>query len=228
MRFLWRFASMGLLLASTMPVWGQMPKKTQDFPRFKVVNGLMDKDRLPVGGASVCLIDRPGCFKMPDWAVDHSTVVYQFGLNPRVERLKLKGGGSLVFFSATYSGGGSGLAERLAVLRYEGNGNVVNLLPNHYVTDQSDRTMWNLPEISDFPVLVTADASWDMDAGETHFAWHRYDIKVFRFDPKSGRYGEVISYRTAKKYAGLDDASVIRVLGPERDEILRRLRAMRF
>jgi hypothetical protein len=152
-----------------------------------------------------------------------SSVVYDYGLNPHSERLSLRDGGSIILFSAQFSGGGSGTLDSLAVLRYE-NGKIVNLLPFVGVSNQNDHAMWHVPEASNFPVLVTADFYW-MD-GETHFARHFYTVSAYRFDAQKDQYIKVFSYRTSKKYASLDEVDQVHVLGPERENILRRLGSM--
>jgi hypothetical protein len=160
---------------------------------------------------------------MPSHTTDgHNGVTYEFGLNPRSERLSLPGGRSWVFFLSTFSGGGSGTLERLAVLRYErdGGGKIVNLMPFVAVTNVSDRAMWTVPSASEYPILVKADFIWG--EGEVHFGEHYYTVEAWRFDPGVGQYAKAFSYRTTRKYDGGDSAPV-RVLAPERQEILRRL-----
>jgi len=198
-------------------------KSVPEFPRFRLVKGAVDADDLPTSGAKLCLLDRVDvCYQMPSNAGSSSgSVRYDYGLDPRAERLPLKGGGSLVFFSAQFSGGGSGTLDSLAVLRYESSGRIINLLPFVGVTNQSERAMWSIPEASSFPVLVTADFDWT--TGETHFARHFYTVSAYRFDRLQDRYIKVFSYRTLKKYASLDELDQVHVLDPERGEILRRL-----
>ena len=82
--------------------------------------------------------------------------------------------------------------------------------------------MWNVPEASSFPILVTADFDWEMNK-ETHFSKHFYIVSAYRFDAQSGQYVEAFSYRTSEKYPGLDEVDRVHVLAPERTEILRRL-----
>jgi hypothetical protein len=91
------------------------------------------------------------------------------------------------------------------------------------VTNQSQRQMWSLPEVSSYPVLLTVDFHWDFAANETHFARHFYEVTAYRYEPSRDCYVETFTYVTKKKYPGLDETDRIRVLGPERDEILRRL-----
>ncbi|WP_157466730.1 hypothetical protein [Edaphobacter aggregans] len=158
-------------------------------------------------------------------ASGESTVVYQFGLDPRSERLPLADGGSWAFFTGTFSGGGSGTLERLAVLRFEWDadaGKIVNLLPFMAVTNASDRAMWTVPSASPYPILVRADFIWG--DGETHFGQHYYTVEVWRFEPQSDQYVKAFSYRTKRKYDG-GDSKPVHVLSPERQEIERRLDA---
>jgi hypothetical protein len=66
------------------------------------------------------------------------SAVYNYGLDPRSERLSLNSGGSFVFFSAQFSGGGSGTLDSPSILEYESGGKIVNLLPFVGVTNQSE------------------------------------------------------------------------------------------
>jgi hypothetical protein len=210
--------SMSAVRSQTLP-----PSPVAEFPHFKLIEGKVDADGLPISGARLCLLkpaDR--CYLMPsNTGYSSGSVVYNYGLHPRSERLSFKAGGSLVFFSAQFSGGGSGTLDSLAILRYDDGGKIVNLLPFVGVTNQSDRAVWNVPEASSFPILVTADFYW-ME-GETHFSKHFYTVKAYRFDAQSDRYTQAFSYRTSKKYSGLDDVGQVHILEPEREEILRRL-----
>jgi hypothetical protein len=152
--------------------------QTMDFPSFKVLPGETDADGLPTSGAKLCLLKpSEACFQMPSSKAEASdSVVYEFGLDPVSQRLPLPRGGSLVFFSAQFSGGGSGTLDSLAILRYELHGNIVNLMPFVGVTNQSDRAVWQIASVSNFPILATADFYWT--DGETHFSDHKYQNTV--------------------------------------------------
>jgi hypothetical protein len=201
--------------------------RAESFPPFKVTEGQMDADGPPTSGAKLCALGkRQSCFQMPSRVADGSgNVTYEFGLDPRSERLPLAGGGSWVFFSAMFSAGGSGTLTRLAVLRYESqgvSGRIVDLLPFVGVTNVSEHAMWTVPNASLYPVLVDADFVWT--EGESHFGSHFFRVEAWRFVPKEDRYARAFSYRTSRKYGG-GDAAPVRVLGPERGEILRRLKS---
>lgn len=220
-----------LLICLHEAAWGQQttPSSTGSFPRFTLAKGQLDADGFPISGAKLCVLGRRDiCYQMPSHTLPGPrTVTYDFGLDPRSERLTLAGGGSWVFFSATFSAGGSGTLERLAVLRYEEDGGrkrIVNLMPFVGATNVSDRAMWTVPSASEYPILVEADFIWG--EGESHFSEHYYTVGAWCFDPKIDRYAKALSYRTAKKYDGGDSATV-RVLAPERQEILRRLESIR-
>ena len=150
-------------------------------------------------------------------------VTYNYGLEPRAQRLKAGRDGSVVLFSATFSGGGSGSLESLSLLRCGSDGRILNLLPFIALSEQSDHAAWQLPEISKYPILVTADYDWTK--GETHFARHYYEVSAYELDPGTDRYVRLFRYRTALKYASLDEADTIHVIEPERSNILHRLEA---
>jgi hypothetical protein len=221
------FAFSVALLVSHASAFGQNINTTaaKTFPRFTVSEGQLDQDGFPISGAKLCLVvSKDSCYQMPSHASDGSgRVTYEFGLEPHSKILPLTTGGSWAFFSATFSGGGSGTLTRLAVLRYEyedGLGRFTNLLPYVELTNVSEHAMWTIPSASPYPVLVHADFIWGN--GETHFAPHYYTVEVWRFDTATDRYSKAVSYRTSKKYEGGDSGS-ISVLGPERAEILRRI-----
>ena len=222
MRIKWTVV-LGILvvLAASALANGQVSvaPRSQPFPHFMQKEGKLDGDGFPTSGATLCVESRPAlCFKMPPKQQDKD-LTYEFGLEPHSERLPLADGGSWVFFTAMFSGGGSGTLTRFAVLRYASAGKIENLLPWVAVTNVSQYAMWNLPEASSYPVLVLADFVWGK--GESHFAWHFYTVSAWKFDPKIGHYSEAFEYRTARKYSG-GDSDRIRVLGPERQEIIRR------
>ena len=190
------------------------------FPRFTVRLGHLDSDKEPTFGAELCLLEsRDHCFQMP--ASGNGDMVFEYGLEPLSERLPLIGGGSWIFFSSMFSGGGSGTLTRLAILRYDStNGHITNLLPYVAVTNVSERAMWNIPGASQYPILVDADFIWG--EGESHFEPHHFTVEAWKFDYSKDRYVKALSYRTSGKYEGGDSAAV-KVLAPERMTILQRL-----
>ncbi|NTZ06563.1 hypothetical protein FCJ61_20150 [Burkholderia metallica] len=193
------------------------------FPRFTQAEGKRDADGLPLSGVKLCVLpDRAPCFEMPPAPLPHSSKeLYQFGLNPRSERLPIASGGSWVFFSGMFFGGGSGMLERVAVLRVGANGKIENLMPKVTQTEMADRAMWNVPEVSPYPLFVRADAEWQ--AGEVHFDKHFFEVDAWVFDPAANQYEKRFSYRTRKRYDNGEGGD--HVLASERAEILRRLAA---
>ncbi|MBJ9963245.1 hypothetical protein [Burkholderia seminalis] len=193
------------------------------FPRYTQTEGQLDGDGLPLSGVKLCVLpDRAPCFEMPPAPLPGtSREVYQFGLNPRSERLPIASGGSWVFFSGMFSGGGSGMLERVAVLRVGPNGKIENLMPKVTETEMADRAMWKLPDVSPYPVFVRADYIWEKD--EDHFGKHFFDVDAWTFDPATRLYQKRFSYRTARRYDRGEGSD--RVLSAERAEILRRLAA---
>jgi hypothetical protein len=207
-------------------MWAQGAQSTavREFPEYKLIDGNLDTDGLPTSGAKLCVIGPSApCFQMPSNAgYSGGGVTYDYGLDPHAERLAVSGGRAFVLFSATFSGGGSGTLDSLSILRYEAGGKIVNLLPFVGLTNQGEKAVWSIPGVSGFPILVTADADWDIPK-ETHFARHFFEVSAYRFDPHQGVYARVLRYRTSKKYKSLDETDDIRVIEPERQEIMRRL-----
>ncbi|VWD40865.1 hypothetical protein [Burkholderia contaminans] len=193
------------------------------FPRFTQAEGRTDTDGLPLSGVKLCVLpDRAPCFEMPPAPLPNSPKeLYQFGLTPRSERLPIASGGSWVFFSGMFSGGGSGMLERVAILRYGANGKIENLMPEVTQTELADRAMWKVPDVSSYPVFVRADYVWGK--GESHFEAHLFDVDAWVFDPATNQYKKRLSYRTTKRYDRGEGSD--HVLTSERAEILRRLAA---
>jgi hypothetical protein len=195
------------------------------YPQYRIIPGKVDVDGFPTSSASICLggTGNKHCY-VP------SSEKYVFALDPKAQDVAKHNGKNLVLFTATFSGGGSGTLTSFALLE-EQAGELVDLLPTVQLTNQSEYRLWNLPSVSGLPVLVTADFIWDFDAAqksdftqETHFAAHRYAIRVYLFDAASGHYLQKVHYDTNEKYPGLDDVDQIKVLDSERQRILDALR----
>lgn len=185
---------------------------------YRIVNGQTDSGGFPTTSAKLCIRSGTGdqCYSppSPEWPLP------PFGLNATAKDLKLATGTVLIVFTAESSSGGSGSLTSIALLENR-NGQLINLLPNVRVTNQSEYHFWSLPAFSAMPVLVTADFVWG--SGETHFSQHHYRITSYVYDKQAGRYVQRDQYVTEKKYAGLDDGDDINVLAAERADIIRRL-----
>lgn len=185
--------------------------------QFRVLPGKLDSDGLPTTPARIC----PGasgtehCFAPP-------SDKYVFGLEPKAQVVGKLEGHDLILFTATVDGGGSGALTNLALLEQQ-SCDFLNLLPTVQLSNQSEYKLWNLPDVSKAPALVTADFVWDLKGGETHFAPHRYTVNMYVFAAKVGRYMQRVGYVTAGKYPGLDEEDAVRVLDAERPTILARL-----
>lgn len=196
------------------------------FPNFTLQKGQVDQDGFPISGAKLCISKRRNvCYQMPSHtSIGSGSVTYEFGLNPHFERVSVLEDSSWVFFSATFSAGGSGTLTRFAMLRYEedrGGERIVNLLPYTGVTNESEQAIWRISRVSKYPILIEADFIWG--EGETHFdSPHFYTVQAWTFNPKSDRYLKAFSYKTSKKYSG-GDSTPIEVLKSERGRILQLL-----
>jgi hypothetical protein len=210
-----------LLLAPTLHAAPKAKPAEAAFPDYRVSEGKLDQDGLPMDGARLCLQRQPVCFQTPHLAAKNSPeVVYEFGLEPAAMLAPVHGGGSVVLFASTFSGGGSGLLIRLNLLRYSpAKKTLEDLLPETTVSEISNYDLWQIGTVSRYPLLVMANAYWDFSTQETHYAPHRFFITVLAYDTTSGRYKQVLRYRTARKYASEDPV----VLKPERRVILQRL-----
>jgi hypothetical protein len=182
---------------------------------YRVVNGETDSDGFPTTPARVCIGSggAEDCYTPPPRDPP-------FGLNAKTQDVKLATGITLILFMADSSAGGSGSLSIIALLENH-DGHLQNLLPKVTVSEQSEYGIWNLPNISAMPILVTADYVWA--EGETHFAHHRYRISSYVYDKQAGRYAERDQFVTVKKYPGLDDTDAIKVLEPEKAKIVTRL-----
>jgi len=208
------------------PIFAQSPQNRVPFPAYRIIPGKLDFDGLPTSNAQLCI----GAEAQQDCFSPNSKrqgIEMPFGLAPKATKLDLKDGGSLVLFTAEFSGGGSGTLTSIALLECRSDGHLRNLLPDVGVTNQSEFRVWNIPQVSDMPLLVTADFDWNFDKGETHFAKHKYWIEAYIFDIRTGVYTRTMKYLTNKEYPGLDDADNIVVLEPERSTILAHLSVTR-
>jgi hypothetical protein len=218
------------LLALSFATAAQAAAQTgeQPFPRFTTKEGKLDSDGFPTSGAKLCLLpEKTTCFEMPSQPIQGGGGTYDFGLDPRSDRHALAGGGSWALFAATFNAGGSGSLTRFALLRFTPQKALENLLPDVALVDEGEAALWDIPNASAYPLLVTAEPYWDMDHGESHFEAHRQTMQLYRFDPGKQKYVSVLKYRTARKYGG-DDGKPASDVGPlkgEREQVLQRLAA---
>jgi hypothetical protein len=201
--WVWITAALAVCVVLTMPVAGKAQQTAAvvlQFPAYKVYPGKVDLDGLPTGAARLCLNAQPKhCYSLPNGRKDvQSGIEFKFGLEPKTERASVQGGGSLILFSSTFSGGGSGTLDELALLRCERDGTMRNLLPVVQLTEQGDRAIWQLASVSPMPVLVTADYVWG--DGESHFVQHIFEIRAYLYDLASQSYVEKMRYRTSRRY----------------------------
>jgi len=189
--------------------------------QYRVLPGKIDENLgcMPSTPARICLGAGNGHCYAPA-----STKNYIFGMGPKAVVVGHLDGQPLILFSAVFDGCGSGTLTDYSMLTIR-EGEFLNLLPPVRLTNQSEHRLWNLPQVSAQPVLACADFIWNVQAGETHFDPHRYQIDAYVFDPSRGKYLKKLSYATTKEYPGLNEMDEIRVLGAEKPTILARLRA---
>jgi hypothetical protein len=123
-----------------------------------------------------------------------------------------------VLFTAMASGGGSGSWDLISIWVYERETKKFrNILPQVGISEQGEFRVVSTLKPGLDNLFITADYIWR--TGETHFAWHRYVIKIFQYDKETRLFGLVGEYATESKYKGLDDADMIDVIGPEMKNI---------
>jgi hypothetical protein len=179
----------------------------------------MDAAHLPSGPATVCLVssDKERCYEPPKRDPP-------FGVDPQTRTIRLAAGHEALLFTVISTAWGSGYRQLLALLRPGPDSRLENLLsPEVVVSELSEYEFWDEPSISEFALLVVAEAIWGEDGcceGETHFSSHRFRVTSYTFDRSSRRYGVCDRYVTARKYP----SEPIAVLEPEKGKILARLR----
>jgi hypothetical protein len=188
----------------------------QTSPAYQVHPGKTDSDGFPITPAQLCFVPESSehCYTPPEQDPP-------FGLDPKSEPIQLTNGAQMLLFTAESSAGGSGSLTIFALI-VDRNGQALNLLPKVALTNQSEYAFWSLPEVSAMPVFVTADFLWA--DGETHFSSHQYRVRAYVYDKQAGRYVERAQFVTAKRYPGLDEVDKIRVLEPEKPELLAKLK----
>jgi hypothetical protein len=201
---------------------GRMSQSTDQiiqFPPFTIHPGKTDADGLPTSNARLCVKAKTQCFALPTRATDSQTT-YVFGLSPEAKQVFLGSGGSVIFFSATFSAGGSGILESFALLQYDNHGKIVNLLPPVYLTDGGDRQVWQISDTS-MPIITFAEHIWGED--EPHYGNHFWTISAYVFDVKTHRYLKRTQYITTRKYSDGEDGKALSVLQNEKSTITAKL-----
>jgi hypothetical protein len=224
-----------LFISICIPMIGQTPatpaaattQAAAGFPDFTMIVGKRDRLNLPTTGASLCVLpEKKICYQMPTEEVTPSGPVtakkdqWQFGLNPHSERITVPNDSWIVFTAAYY--GGAETFTRLSILNYK-DGQISNLVPYLGITELGEYAMWNVPQISPYPILVIADAPHDVTVTLASIDPQPFTVSAWKFDTSAGTYKQAFTYQTTRQYRGGSRISHIGVLGPERDEILRRL-----
>lgn len=189
--------------------------------------GTQDPDGFyPKGEAKVCVKGQQekDCYTAPKGV----------GRSPSLSVVELHKGESALFFQAA-SGGVSGFLLHFALLefcdRVQFPGckvDELNPLLQVKVSNQSQHAWWDLSEISDSKVFLTADFVWG--PREAHYSDHRFIVSVYVRRPDD--FNELTYYladqfMTVRLYGHKNDGEIDDVLGAERQEILARLKKVK-
>ena len=187
---------------------------------FHLIPGSVDSTACqPLSPARICLgsTETDRCYTPP------GSKENIFALDPAANQIGSVDGNPLIIFKADFSRCGNGLLSDYSLLTLR-NGQWINLLPTIRLSDQSQHNLWNLPNISPQPILVTADFIWNMDRHETREGLHNYLIQAFVYDPAKGHYKEALRYTTSKRYPGTDLADAPGILAMEKPVLLKKLK----
>jgi len=138
-----------------------------------------------------------------------SKVTYAYQTVRSLEFVHPDANDSLIKLDTRFSGGGSGTLDQISFWKYDFQADRFERNALVIITNQGEYRITQ-------EVLIAADAA--MARGETHFAPHRFYVKVFRYEPEAG-YVKALEYRTASKYPSLDDAGKIDVISHEMPNI---------
>lgn len=186
----------------------------------------LDPDGLfPDGEARVCVQGQQekDCYTAPKG----------FGRAPSLSVVELRKGEPALFFEAA-RGGVSGFSLHFALLEFCNQvqfpgcavGQLKNLFPYELqASNQSQHGRWELPEISDSKVFLTADYIWGPQ--ESRSSDHRFIVSVYVRRPDDFNeltYYLVDRFMTVRLYGYNDKGELDDVLGAEKQKILARLK----
>lgn len=189
--------------------------------RVEITTPQADELGWALSSATICLksAGEQKCYSPPK----HESSGLFFGLEPHAEIVKLSSEDEALLFTAVASGGGSGIARCLALLKPDRGSKLANLFPEGLaITEQGEYKFWTEPSVSPRPLFVRADYIWNQ--GEKRVARHKFRVSVYVFGDAAQAYQLRDEYITVKKYPSLDETDVINVLGFEKAQILSRLK----
>ena len=116
--------------------------------------------------------------------------------NAEAHEVKLSSGGKLILLTAEHDISADSTVRSIALLANRG-GELKNILSlKHSIEDYA---IWNLPDISRMPILLTAYSIWDMDT-ECHACAHRYTIASYVYNTLEAQYVQFDQLSTSAKY----------------------------
>ena len=151
------FASLGTTVALCSSSSAQQKQPIATFFHGSKVTLTMPSvdsvEHLALGPVVVCVesAPTPQCYTPPK-------ANPPFGTDPKAKVVQLKAGLDALLFEVRATAGGSGSTHLLALLEPGKGKYLSNLTPDLTFGDQSEYRFWNVPSVSDMPLLVLADA----------------------------------------------------------------------
>jgi hypothetical protein len=186
-----------------------------------------DPDNIGDDPAKLCFSrasdKREDCTKITSGMPNDPSFLYNYQTVKRLGIVPLKEGVQALELQAEFSGGGSGLGEQISLWTYDQKGD--SFWPALIITSNESIQYKVISTGQLAGYVICADAVWQSDKGEAHFAAHQFEIAVYRL---SGQfYLKVLSYLTTQKYGGEDEAKSNDAISGEMPRIRSLLKAIR-
>jgi hypothetical protein len=149
--------------------------------------------------------------------------IYNYQTVKRLDVVPLGPGVQALEFQAQFFGGGSSLGEQISLWTYDRKGD--SLWPALVITSNESLQCSVISTGALAGYVITADAVWQSDKGESHFSPHQFEITVYRL---SGQfYLKVLTYLTTQKYGEEGETTPSNAIGGEMTRIRSLLKAIR-
>jgi len=171
-------------------------------------------------GASLCLIvaGKRLCHSMLPRLRGEGLDPLVFALDPSFETIGDPGATAIagaILFKADAEPFLSRRDTRVMLFVLKRGPELVSVLPDVFLSEQSEYLTWEDKGISSMPIITTADYNWSLAAGETHFARHHYSIRSYVWNASAFQYELLDGFSTSSRYPGFDEVQKIQVISHE-------------